>query len=190
MPRHGGGSGSNDSGRRRPDLAKIAFVLSAALAIFVLGIAVGNYKLFPYALLKFGVDSISQVFKERETIAEIRPVSHLYKARQPGSGVLRAAENRMSPGPYLSVRLLRARPRNASDQARRHRRQTLAGPFQRDLPASLPTSNPNRAFPRRTGMRKSMARWRSRTARWSSISRDWGLQSSTAAAASRGRFPV
>ena len=107
-------------GRRRFErlpLSKISFLVSAALLLFAYGVAVGRYQIFPYSVIKFGQDSVEQVFEERETITETRPVEHLFAARDNGSGAVIIDESRMSPGltfmsgffdQGLEMRLIRA----------------------------------------------------------------------------------
>ena len=81
------------------DFSKVAFVLSAALLVFVYGFAVGHYHIFPYSPIKFGLDSIALVVEEYATIVRTRPSKYLFKAREAGNGALRIHEGQMSPGP-------------------------------------------------------------------------------------------
>ena len=72
---------------KRPDFAKIFFVLSCVLFVFACGFVVRHYELFPYSLIRAGAHSVSQVFRERETLARIRPMELTQPARQVGEGV-------------------------------------------------------------------------------------------------------
>jgi hypothetical protein len=97
------GSSSEDSGDkrrgwRRLELSKVAFVAASVLLLFMLGVAVGRYKLFPFSLIKVGQDSIEQVFAERSTISKVRPEAHLRKAREDGNGVTVINAGQMAPG--------------------------------------------------------------------------------------------
>jgi len=83
---------------KRPELSKLWFLISVALLIFAYGIGVGRYEIFPFAVIKFGQDSIEQVLEEWETITKTRPIEHLTKARDDGDGVSRIDERQMFPG--------------------------------------------------------------------------------------------
>jgi hypothetical protein len=94
--------GLEESMKRRVDPAKAMFVGSSALVIFAYGVAVGVYKIFPFNILKFGVDSIEQVWDEGPILlgahlAE-RPEAFLKPARHEGDGVTRMTEGRTAPG--------------------------------------------------------------------------------------------
>ena len=71
----------------KPDPAKTLFVLSAALLVFAAGFVVGTFKVFPYSLIRSGARSVQQVFRERETLARIRPMELTQPARIVGKGL-------------------------------------------------------------------------------------------------------
>jgi hypothetical protein len=63
-----------------------------------LGIIIGRYQIFPYALLKSGQDSVEALFANKEMLTQTRPVEHLYTTRYPGNGVTRLQADQVSPG--------------------------------------------------------------------------------------------
>lgn len=67
--------------------AKRAFVLACFVLVFGYGVSVGAYRLFPYSILKFGIDSVQQVWNERQMVLGTRPVDWLEVARYDGNGV-------------------------------------------------------------------------------------------------------
>jgi hypothetical protein len=83
---------------KRLSVARALFVFSTAVAVFLWGIAVGRYELFPFRAIKFGVQSALNVFKERNTITGARPDHFLEPARYDGSGVVRSDAKRMAEG--------------------------------------------------------------------------------------------
>lgn len=84
----------DDDGR----MAKRIFVLSGLLLVFVYGVAVGTYQLFPFRILKLGIDSVQQVWAERNMITMARPDDLLEPARYPGEGLTRFDPDRAAPG--------------------------------------------------------------------------------------------
>jgi hypothetical protein len=79
---------------RRPDIPKILFVASCAVAVFAYGVAVGHYEIFPYAAIKFARESLIQLIGERDTLLGVRPAEFLEPARYKGDGVTRNADDR------------------------------------------------------------------------------------------------
>src|SRR5262245_39207778 len=80
------------------DPSKWVMLVSGALLLFLTGMAVGHYELFPFSLLQFAKDSIAQVFEDRRTILHVRPDRLLRPARYDGSGVTRNVSGRPEPG--------------------------------------------------------------------------------------------
>jgi hypothetical protein len=80
------------------DLSKRSLLISAAFLLFIGGMAVGHYQVFPYSLLKFGKDSVVEVFGDRNTILRIRPDRLLNPARYDGQGVTRNLPGKAEPG--------------------------------------------------------------------------------------------
>jgi hypothetical protein len=78
-------------------LARASFLLSCAIAVFGYGVVVGQYEVFPFSILKFAQDSVTQVFDERETLLGTRPKEYLYRSRYPGSGVATHHPERTAP---------------------------------------------------------------------------------------------
>ena len=96
---------------------EIVFVLSCAAGIFAFGAAVGHYEIFPFQVLKFGVDSVAAVAKEKDTLLGTRPTQFLLPARHAGNGVTTNVEGAAAPGLTLiygffeggnQIRLVRA----------------------------------------------------------------------------------
>jgi hypothetical protein len=80
------------------NLAKSAFTLSSALLVFGLGFAVDHYQVFPYSVIRAGMDSARRVLDERQTLARTRPEQLTRLARHTGNGVTRNEEGRVAPG--------------------------------------------------------------------------------------------
>ena len=78
--------------------SKLAFFWSSALFIFVYGVAVGVYEIFPYGIIKFAHDSALEVWRELPSITQIRPEKFLTPARYDGDGVTRLLEEQLAPG--------------------------------------------------------------------------------------------
>jgi hypothetical protein len=74
------------------------FVLSCGLLLFLYGIAVGKYELFPYSILEFGADSVSAVIAEGGTLTGTRPTEYLNPARHDGNGVTVNETGKVAPG--------------------------------------------------------------------------------------------
>lgn len=79
-------------------LARRLFFAAVLALVFVYGVAVGRYEVFPFAVMELGVRSVADVFKERNTIVRTRPDHFLEPARYAGHGVTHADTNRMAPG--------------------------------------------------------------------------------------------
>lgn len=79
-------------------LAFLAFLASCSLFIFVFGVVVGHYKIFPFPWMEAAKDSVELVFQEKEIILGIRPTRFLFKARHNGAGVTRNEPDRAAPG--------------------------------------------------------------------------------------------
>lgn len=80
------------------DQAKRMFALSGLLLVFAYGVAVGAYRIFPFPILKYGIDSVQQVWAERRMITGTRPDDLLERRRYDGDGVTRFDEKRAVPG--------------------------------------------------------------------------------------------
>lgn len=78
------------------------FLGSTALFVFAYGVAVGFYEIFPFAILKFGANSVERIWEERSLLVAARitgrPEALLDTARYPGEGVTRIQEGRTAPG--------------------------------------------------------------------------------------------
>ena len=72
---------------KRPDFSAVLFFVTCGVLIFVYGVIVEKYNIFPYEALKFVQDSTASVYNERETLAEIKPVHFLKPGRYDGTGV-------------------------------------------------------------------------------------------------------
>lgn len=83
---------------RKTDVSKRAFVFSCLMLVFAYGVAVGAYRIFPYWIIKFAVDSVQQVWEEKPTLLGLRPEGYLRPARHDGAGVTRFLADRAAPG--------------------------------------------------------------------------------------------
>jgi hypothetical protein len=83
---------------KKPDVPKLLFALSCVFLVFASGVFIGAYQIFPYSLFRLGVDSVRQVFAERETITRTRPEQMTRRARFPGNGVTRSRPDAVAPG--------------------------------------------------------------------------------------------
>lgn len=99
------------------DFARVAFVASTLAIVFVYGMAVGAYNVFPYSLIRAGVQSVRELRENWQTDSGLRPTLFLEPARHAGRGVTRHDRTRMQPGLTLvaafadggnDLRLLRA----------------------------------------------------------------------------------
>ncbi|HEY0876789.1 MAG TPA: arylsulfotransferase family protein [Vicinamibacterales bacterium] len=77
------------------------FALSCASGLFVYGVAVGRYEVFPYRMLASATDSLSLVVRHRGTLLGSRPTEFLGPSRYPGAGVTTRHADRMAPGVTL-----------------------------------------------------------------------------------------
>ena len=62
-------------------VAKFLFYAVCASFIFIYGVAVQKYEIFPYSILYYLKDSAVQVQKEFRVLARLKPVHFLQKAR-------------------------------------------------------------------------------------------------------------
>ncbi|MEZ5290889.1 MAG: arylsulfotransferase family protein [Vicinamibacterales bacterium] len=87
---------------RPRDRARLAFVASAFVLVFAYGFVVGAQNVFPYALLRFGIDAVRQLSAWRTDFG-VRPEVFLQPATRPGNGVIGHVEGRPAPGLTLIV---------------------------------------------------------------------------------------
>lgn len=80
------------------DLPKALFWLSCAALAFGYGVAVGEFRLFPYGLLQDGWNSAKDLRANLETALGVRPAYFLAPARHTGAGVTRYVRDRTAPG--------------------------------------------------------------------------------------------
>ncbi len=66
----------------------IGFVLSSAALVFAYGVVVGAYHVFPYGLIKAGVNSVETVFENRDMLLADEPENFIAPRSRPGSGVV------------------------------------------------------------------------------------------------------
>jgi hypothetical protein len=79
-------------------IARVWFWLSAGAFIFISGVAVGHYQVFPYQLFKSARDSVALVWTERDNLFGTRPVHFLEKARHDGDGARLVQPSKVYPG--------------------------------------------------------------------------------------------
>ena len=82
----------------RRDRSKAVFVASSFALVFLYGVAVGTFNVFPYAALNFGFNAVRDLRANWRTDLGLRPVFFLEPARYPGSGVTRHVAAQMRPG--------------------------------------------------------------------------------------------
>jgi hypothetical protein len=73
-------------------------VISGALFIFLGGMGVRHFEVFPYPLLKYVKDSAAEVIENRNTLLRVRPDQLLKPARYRGKEVTRNVPGKASPG--------------------------------------------------------------------------------------------
>ena len=83
---------------RNLPVAKLAFYSSCLLLVFVAGFGVRHYRVFPYSLIKGGINSVRQVYGERETLTGKRPLNLTSPSKRPGRGVTRNRQGETAPG--------------------------------------------------------------------------------------------
>lgn len=73
------------------DFPKLLFFITCIIivivCIFIYGVIVGTYQVFPYAILDHIKDSVVQVYEERRTLIKTHPEHFLKPARYDGNGV-------------------------------------------------------------------------------------------------------
>ena len=72
---------------KRIDFAKLSFISTCMTIMFICGIIVGAYQVFPRAVVDYVKDSVAQVYAERNILAETKPEFNLQPARYDGDGV-------------------------------------------------------------------------------------------------------
>jgi hypothetical protein len=82
----------------RTNLAKAAFVLSTMILVFVSGVLVGRFQVFPYTIIDRGFGSIARVAEDWETLLKIRPAQLLQPIKYPGSGVTQFKKDEAESG--------------------------------------------------------------------------------------------
>lgn len=83
---------------KRPEYSKILFLFSCAVILFVYGVAVGAYRVFPYSILVHLKSSLLQVYGEKDMILKTRPTDQLFPARYDGNGVTHFDAGKAKPG--------------------------------------------------------------------------------------------
>lgn len=71
----------------KSDYSKVIFSISCAVFVFIYGVVVGVYHVFPYKILLDVKEAVSTVYDELYTIAGVKPEHFLQTARYAGSGV-------------------------------------------------------------------------------------------------------
>lgn len=77
---------------------KIVSFLSGIAIIFVVGVAVGAYQLFPYSYMKAVLNDVEAVIADRKRIVSNRPVGFLADARYEGENTTVYEESLVAPG--------------------------------------------------------------------------------------------
>ena len=80
------------------DSSLILFRAVSLLSIFLIGMYIGQNKLFPYPVLKGAIDSARLVFQEAGMITGVKPKKHLFPARYPGSDLTKNLPGKSMPG--------------------------------------------------------------------------------------------
>ena len=76
------------------NLSRAGFYLSCATLIFAYGVAVGVYQIFPYSLIKRGLNSVETVLENRDSLIADEPVNFIAPRTRPGNGVIADASMR------------------------------------------------------------------------------------------------
>jgi hypothetical protein len=79
-------------------LSRTAFFASVAALIFLVGLAVGRYRVFPYSTFEYGKESLDTVLMEAAVAAGVRDSEHSAPSRHAGRGVTRNETARIVPG--------------------------------------------------------------------------------------------
>jgi hypothetical protein len=80
-------------------IAKVMFIVSIAFGIFIYGMAVGKYKIFPYQQVNYLRNSLFQVINEGPMmLTKTKPTKHLFKSRHEGSNVVYFDKDSAVPG--------------------------------------------------------------------------------------------
>ncbi len=66
----------------------VGFVLSSAALVFAYGVIVGAYHVFPYSVIKAGVNAVETVFENRDTLLADEPVNFIAPRERQGSGAV------------------------------------------------------------------------------------------------------
>lgn len=80
------------------DYSRIVFIVSAALLVFGYGFVVGSRNVFPYRIIKAGVEAVEESSADLTTRLGARPGHLLMPARYRGDGVTRNVAGRATPG--------------------------------------------------------------------------------------------
>ena len=83
---------------RKIDVSKMLFIISCVVLIFIYGVVVGRYYIFPYYMLRSLKFNVVEVFDDVWTLAGLRPTHFLQPARYDGDGVLRFRQGQAAPG--------------------------------------------------------------------------------------------
>lgn len=79
----------------------LGFILGICAIAFAYGVAVGKYEVFPYSVLKLGLNSIEQVLADPSSLDLNRPTGFLADIRYQGSGVTKYRETEVGKGVTL-----------------------------------------------------------------------------------------
>ncbi len=80
------------------DLPKVLFIVACGLLVFSYGYAVGKYRVFPYALITAGQESVSLLIADLGNLSGARPDNFLQKTRHQGDGVTRLNDEQAAAG--------------------------------------------------------------------------------------------
>lgn len=79
-------------------IPKIMFMLSCATVVFLYGVVVGKYHVFPYHMLNYVHDTITDFRSEAAMAFGLRPREFLHPARHDGEGVTVNMTGKAAPG--------------------------------------------------------------------------------------------
>lgn len=79
-------------------LPRILFFGSLAGVVFLYGVAVGAYEIFPYRQLKFALNSVEAVLADRDRLLSDQPTGFVAERRYEGKGVTTFERARSAPG--------------------------------------------------------------------------------------------
>ena len=80
------------------EISKVFFFISCVAFVFIYGVVVGRYQIFPYHSLRSLKFDTVEVYDNVQTLLGLRPTHFLQPSRHEGDGVTRWRKGRAAPG--------------------------------------------------------------------------------------------